>query len=249
MSPTAMTKFALDQTRAQTWRLHPSFSAKHRTTNVLHHRTAEFQLRTIVARPGVPANFRLYRIHAALDAVRTHRHEVHRLRPGSHPARSRASVVRSRRRAGLLTTTNGFPRASPTSPPHYFCSRRLAISGRRITSSTGIVSAAVSSKRTTTASRPTTRVPSGWDCAWTLLVPRCIPKPPYPKGAYILQMLRSMMWNADDQDKAFIEMMHDFVASHRDRPATTESFKAIAKKHIPQNHGPPAQRPARLVFQ
>ena len=54
----------------------------------------------------------------------------------------------------------------------------------------------------------------------------------YPKGAYILQMLRSMMWNADDQDKAFIEMMHDFVESHRDRAATTESFKAIAEKHM-----------------
>jgi Peptidase family M1 domain/Carboxypeptidase regulatory-like domain len=54
----------------------------------------------------------------------------------------------------------------------------------------------------------------------------------YPKGAYILQMLRSIMWNADDQDKAFIEMMHDFVETHRERAASTESFKAVAEKHM-----------------
>ena len=35
-----------------------------------------------------------------------------------------------------------------------------------------------------------------------------------------------------DQDKAFIAMMHDFVESHRERAATTESFKAIVEKHM-----------------
>jgi hypothetical protein len=54
----------------------------------------------------------------------------------------------------------------------------------------------------------------------------------YPKGAYILQMLRSMMYSGQDGDKAFIAMMHDFVESHRKRPASTESFKAIAEKHM-----------------
>lgn len=54
----------------------------------------------------------------------------------------------------------------------------------------------------------------------------------YPKGAYVLQMLRSLMYGLEDQDGAFIAMMHDFVQSHRDRPATTESFKAIAEKHM-----------------
>jgi hypothetical protein len=54
----------------------------------------------------------------------------------------------------------------------------------------------------------------------------------YPKGAYVLQMLRSMMCSSEDQDKTFIAMMHDFVESHRDKPATTESFKAIAEKHM-----------------
>jgi hypothetical protein len=54
----------------------------------------------------------------------------------------------------------------------------------------------------------------------------------YPKGAYVLEMLRSIMYSPDDQDKPFIAMMHDFVESHRDVPATTESFKAIAEKHM-----------------
>ncbi|HEX6879312.1 MAG TPA: M1 family aminopeptidase [Terriglobales bacterium] len=52
----------------------------------------------------------------------------------------------------------------------------------------------------------------------------------YPKGAYVLQMLRSMM--RSDSDKEFIAMMHDFVESHRDFPASTESFKAVAERHM-----------------
>ena len=53
----------------------------------------------------------------------------------------------------------------------------------------------------------------------------------YAKGAYILEMLRSMMYNPQNKDNNFIDMMHDFVASHRDKAASTESFKAIAEKH------------------
>jgi hypothetical protein len=54
----------------------------------------------------------------------------------------------------------------------------------------------------------------------------------YPKGAYVLQMLRSMMYDPHDQDKAFIAMMHEFVETHREQAATTESFKAVAEKHM-----------------
>jgi len=54
----------------------------------------------------------------------------------------------------------------------------------------------------------------------------------YPKGAYVLQMLRSMMYSSQDEDKAFIAMMHDFVDSYRDKPASTESFKAVAERHM-----------------
>jgi len=54
----------------------------------------------------------------------------------------------------------------------------------------------------------------------------------YPKGAYILQMLRSIMYSPQDQDKPFIAMMHDFVEKHRDHAASTESFKAVVEKHM-----------------
>jgi len=68
----------------------------------------------------------------------------------------------------------------------------------------------------------------------------------YAKGAYVLSMLRSIMHDdraaPDDREKPFIDMMHDFVESHRDAPASTESFKAIVEKHmtkqmdLQQNH-------------
>ena len=54
----------------------------------------------------------------------------------------------------------------------------------------------------------------------------------YPKGAYVLAMLRSIMYSPQDQEKPFIDMMHDFVESHRDTPASTESFKAVVEKHM-----------------
>lgn len=56
----------------------------------------------------------------------------------------------------------------------------------------------------------------------------------YPKGAFVLEMLRSMMYSPDDGDKTFMAVMHDFVESHRDIPATTESFKKVAERHIPK---------------
>jgi hypothetical protein len=56
----------------------------------------------------------------------------------------------------------------------------------------------------------------------------------YSKGAYVLLMLRSLMYGdrGDNRDQAFIDMMHDFMATYRDAPASTESFKAIAEKHM-----------------
>ena len=54
----------------------------------------------------------------------------------------------------------------------------------------------------------------------------------YPKGAFILHMLRMMMWQPADGDARFREMMHDFVATYRLQAATTEDFKAIVEKHM-----------------
>jgi hypothetical protein len=58
----------------------------------------------------------------------------------------------------------------------------------------------------------------------------------YAKGAYVLSMLRSIMY-ADqaaggNRDQAFIDMMHDYMQSYRDTPASTESFKMVAEKHM-----------------
>jgi hypothetical protein len=56
----------------------------------------------------------------------------------------------------------------------------------------------------------------------------------YPKGAYILHMIRMMMWAPHEGDARFIAMMHDFLSTYRLRAATTEDFKAIVEKHMSQ---------------
>lgn len=54
----------------------------------------------------------------------------------------------------------------------------------------------------------------------------------YAKGAYVLAMLRSIMYTNKDRDKNFITMMHDFVETHKDHAASTESFRAVVQKHM-----------------
>lgn len=54
----------------------------------------------------------------------------------------------------------------------------------------------------------------------------------YPKGAYILHMIRMMMWSPQDGDAKFIALMTDFAATYRLRAATTEDFKAMVEKHM-----------------
>ncbi len=54
----------------------------------------------------------------------------------------------------------------------------------------------------------------------------------YPKGAFIVHMLRMMMWNAKTHDEPFKQMMRDFIATYRNRAATTEDFKAMVEKHM-----------------
>lgn len=55
----------------------------------------------------------------------------------------------------------------------------------------------------------------------------------YPKGAYILHMLRMMMWNQQTKDERFKAMMQDFVKTYTNQPATTEDFKGMVEKHMP----------------
>ncbi len=58
----------------------------------------------------------------------------------------------------------------------------------------------------------------------------------YSKGAYVLLMLRSLMYDdhatGDQHEQPFIDMMHDYMETYRDSPASTESFKAIVEKHM-----------------
>ena len=54
----------------------------------------------------------------------------------------------------------------------------------------------------------------------------------YPKGAYILHMLRMMMHDNRTGDQHFKELMQDFVKTYSGRSATTEDFKAMVEKHM-----------------
>lgn len=56
----------------------------------------------------------------------------------------------------------------------------------------------------------------------------------YPKGAYVLHMIRMMMHDNRTGDQRFKEMMQDFVNTYRGKAATTEDFKAMVEKHMTQ---------------
>ena len=64
---------------------------------------------------------------------------------------------------------------------------------------------------------------TGWDITRRLI---------YPKGAYILHMIRMMMYDRHSGDDLFKETMRDFVKTYRGKPATTEDFKAILEEHM-----------------
>jgi aminopeptidase N len=64
---------------------------------------------------------------------------------------------------------------------------------------------------------------AGWDIYQDLV---------YPKGAYILHMLRMMMWSTSTGDTQFKAMMHDFLSTYNLKAATTEDFKAIVEKYM-----------------
>ena len=56
----------------------------------------------------------------------------------------------------------------------------------------------------------------------------------YPKGGYILHMIRMMMWDSrnPDHDARFKALMTDFARTFSNRPASTEDFKAMVEKHM-----------------
>ena len=55
----------------------------------------------------------------------------------------------------------------------------------------------------------------------------------YSKGAYVLHMLRMMMFDYKTKsDSSFIAMMQDFVASQAGKLTSTEDFKRIVERHF-----------------
>jgi hypothetical protein len=52
------------------------------------------------------------------------------------------------------------------------------------------------------------------------------------KGAYIAQMLRSMMWDPQTLDRDFQAMMRDFVAQFANQTVSSEDFQSVVEKHI-----------------
>lgn len=54
----------------------------------------------------------------------------------------------------------------------------------------------------------------------------------YPKGGFILHMLRMMMWEPKTGDARFSEMMKDFVKTYYNQNVSTQDFKRIVEKHM-----------------
>ena len=59
----------------------------------------------------------------------------------------------------------------------------------------------------------------------------------YEKGAYVLEMLRTIMEDPSQKnpDASFISMMRDFVSTYAGRNASTEDFRRVVEKHIGQS--------------
>lgn len=56
----------------------------------------------------------------------------------------------------------------------------------------------------------------------------------YLKGAYVLHMLRMLMWDPKDRppDAAFIAMMKDFLQSYAGKNASTRDFQTVLERHM-----------------
>jgi aminopeptidase N len=55
----------------------------------------------------------------------------------------------------------------------------------------------------------------------------------YEKGAFVLHMIRMLMYDyGENNDHAFRAMMQDFVRTYRGRSASTDDFRRTVEKHI-----------------
>jgi hypothetical protein len=56
----------------------------------------------------------------------------------------------------------------------------------------------------------------------------------YEKGAYVLHMLRMLLWDgaSPTPDHRFIDLMHDYAASFAGRQASTADFQRVVERHM-----------------
>jgi hypothetical protein len=54
----------------------------------------------------------------------------------------------------------------------------------------------------------------------------------YSKGAFIIHMLRMLMWDPEGKDDRFFKMLEDFAQTYGNREATTQDFKQTVEKHM-----------------
>jgi Peptidase family M1 domain len=56
----------------------------------------------------------------------------------------------------------------------------------------------------------------------------------YEKGAYVLHMLRMLMWDGADKvpDRRFMAMMHDYTSSYAGKQASTADFQRVVERHM-----------------
>jgi Carboxypeptidase regulatory-like domain/Peptidase family M1 domain len=52
------------------------------------------------------------------------------------------------------------------------------------------------------------------------------------KGGYVLNMLRSMMWDPTTGDDDFRALLRDYIAEFTNRTVSTEDFQAVVEKHM-----------------
>jgi hypothetical protein len=72
----------------------------------------------------------------------------------------------------------------------------------------------------------------GWR-ANTGEVPSAYSSQVYAKGALVLHMLRGMLRDATGSDQTFIDILRDFVRTHRGSYASTKDFEAAVARHAP----------------
>jgi hypothetical protein len=54
----------------------------------------------------------------------------------------------------------------------------------------------------------------------------------YGKGAYVVHMLRMLMWDPQSGDTRFLTMLREFVQTYTHRNVSTEDFKRMVEKHL-----------------